>query len=110
MRPVRFSCKALFASLVLLGAGRAPFAQNCAGTSVGKTPLNDLGAGMYQGYQGGLYPGGSNAIPAAHLADLDRTSRVELLNSSGTPDAATGRIVLLSIGMSHTTMEFSTLI
>src|SRR5262245_66296590 len=34
--------------------------------TTGLTPLSDLGSGHYQGYQGGLYPGGTNAPPAAH--------------------------------------------
>ncbi len=93
--------------LAFLLIARALPAANCGVTSVGKTPLNDLGPGMYQGYQGGLYPGGLNAVPAAHLQNFDRTSRVQLLNTAGTPDAATGRIVLLSIGMSNTTQEYS---
>ncbi|MEK9136111.1 MAG: hypothetical protein AAB393_03225 [Bacteroidota bacterium] len=27
---------------------------SCSTTSVGRTPISDLGAGFYQGYQGGL--------------------------------------------------------
>jgi hypothetical protein len=34
----------------------------------GQIALPDLGAGSYLGQQGGLYPGGSNTIPANHLA------------------------------------------
>src|SRR5581483_1034790 len=35
--------------------------------STGLVPLPDLGAGMYKGEQGGLYPGGANVPPKAHL-------------------------------------------
>ncbi|OLD65229.1 MAG: hypothetical protein AUI33_11610, partial [Ignavibacteria bacterium 13_1_40CM_2_61_4] len=84
------------------------FASNCAGTSVGKIPINDLGAGTYQGQQGGLYPGSSNLRPASHDRDLDRVGRVMLLDAQGQPDALNGRIVLMSVGMSNTTQEFST--
>jgi len=70
-------------------------------------PLNDLGTGAYQGFEGGLYPGGVDARPASHDQALDRTGRVALLNAQGLPDAAAGKIVLMSIGMSNTTQEFS---
>src|SRR5215470_16157373 len=42
-------------------------AANCTVTTVNRTPINDLGTGFYLGgFQGGLYPGGSNTVPAAH--------------------------------------------
>jgi len=94
-------------SVLLLSAGGYLVASNCNGTSVGKTPINDLGPGTYQGQQGGLYTGGSNARPASHDRDLDRTGRVMLLDSQGFPDAVNGKIVLMSVGMSNTTQEFS---
>ncbi|MBE2197637.1 MAG: hypothetical protein IAE79_03435 [Anaerolinea sp.] len=37
-------------------------------SSVGLTPLTELGRGTYHGAQGGLYPGGSNKRPSAHEA------------------------------------------
>ena len=83
-------------------------AQNCNGTSTGRTPLTDLGSGTYQGFAGGLYPGGSNTPPAAHAAAGQlQAQAVQPLNPQGQPDPA-GRIVLVSIGMSNTTQEFST--
>src|SRR5689334_17929310 len=45
--------------------------------SLGLIPLTDLGAGTYKGEQGGLYPGGRNAMPAAHLkAGLDLANKI----------------------------------
>src|ERR1700747_541804 len=35
--------------------------------STGLIPLTDLGKGDYKGEQGGLYPGGENVPPRAHL-------------------------------------------
>jgi len=77
---------------------------NCAMTSVGLTPIDDLGTGHYLGqYQGGLYPGGLNTMPAAHATEgAARALAVTPRDLSGNPDAA-GRYVLLSIGMSNTT-------
>lgn len=82
-------------------------AQNCAQTSVGLIPLDQLGASSYQGFQGGLYPGGANAIPEEHFVDgLAQATQVVPRNALGAP-AANGKIVLLSIGMSNCTQEFS---
>ena len=51
----------LLASVLLLLAVApwppAAVASNCNGTQTGLVPLTDLGAGSYQGHQGGLYPG-----------------------------------------------------
>jgi hypothetical protein len=83
------------------------FAADCAKTSVGFTPLTDLGTGTYKGFEGGLYPGGSDQPPAAYLQEgLSRAAAIQPLSADGQPDAG-GNIVLLSIGMSNTTQEFS---
>ncbi|HEY3138494.1 MAG TPA: hypothetical protein VGL29_20895, partial [Blastocatellia bacterium] len=82
-------------------------ASDCAKTSTGMIPLTDLGSGFYQGKQGGLYPGGSNACPAAHAqAGLQIADSIVPRKFSGKPKAK-GSIVLLSVGMSNTTQEFS---
>jgi hypothetical protein len=71
------------------------------------TPLNDLGSGLYlDQFQGGLYPNGSNDMPAAHAAEgLLRSLAIEPRNITGQP-ATDGKYVLVSIGMSNTTQEF----
>lgn len=88
-------------------AGLTARAADCANASVGLTPLNDLGTGLYLGqFEGGLYPGGSNYLPPAHDAEgLARAAGVEPLDMLGNP-SPTGKMVLLSIGMSNTTQEF----
>ncbi|MFQ5429939.1 MAG: dockerin type I domain-containing protein [Phycisphaerae bacterium] len=93
-------------STVLLPAALSR-ASICTNTSTGRVPINDLGAGLYLGqFQGGLYPGGANAPPAAHDAEgLARALAVEPLSAAGNPDP-NGRYALLSIGMSNTTQEF----
>ncbi len=80
---------------------------DCDKTSVGLLPLIDLGAELYQGEQGGLYPGGKNLAPGAHLkAGLELAQKIVPLNRQGEQDPENGKLVLLSIGMSNTTMEF----
>ena len=84
--------------------GTAPRADAALDTA--RVPVNDLATATYLGYQGGLYPAGSNEMPAAHrAAGLAAAASVQPLDSSGAPTAA-GRYVLLSIGMSNTTQEF----
>ena len=98
------------AGLALLSLfARAPggHAADCAATSVGRTPLSDLGTGLYLGvFEGGLYPGGSNEPPPAHHAEgLARALAAEPLDASGFP-SSTGRHALLSVGMSNSSLEF----
>src|SRR5437667_2715807 len=86
-------------------------AQNASGTSTGSVPLTDLGRGTYQGFPGGLYPGGSNVRPAAHdAAGISIAGQIVPRDSAGAADNVNGKIVLASLGMSNTTMEFSTFI
>ena len=71
-----------------------------------RVPLMDMGASTYLGFPGGLYPGGSNTPPPAHDAEgRARAKMVAPLDTEGNA-AATGKYVLLSIGMSNTTQEF----
>ena len=108
---MRFSSSVRVASVVLaLLAARPGAAQNCGNTSTGLVPINDLGAGSYQGAQGGLYPGGTNVRPHAHtVGGLAQAVQIVPRDASGNPAApsAGGRIVFLSIGMSNCTQEFS---
>ena len=73
--------------------------------SVGFTPLTELGTGLYKGEEGGLYPGGGNEPPAKHLAAGKKLAReIVPLDADGQP-SPNGKIVLLTTGMSNTTME-----
>jgi hypothetical protein len=100
----------LFPALLAGSTGRVLAQANCSKTQTHKTPLNDLGTGVYLGYEGGLYPLGSNVRPLSHEQALDRTGRMMLLDGLGLPDAVNGKLVLISIGMSNATQEFSTFI
>src|SRR5262245_11714494 len=73
--------------------------------STGLVPLPELGKETYNGEQGGLYPGGENTPPPAHLrAGLKIASRIAPLDHQGCKSAQ-GRIVMCTIGMSNTTQE-----
>lgn len=104
----------LFTSLspVLLALGLAFSPQaargDCSLTTTGLIPLPDLGTRTYQGFTGGLYPGGTNVRPPAHAAaGLAAAAQVQPLDRAGNPDAANGRIVLISVGMSSVTQEWN---
>jgi hypothetical protein len=75
--------------------------------STGLTPLTELGTTTYKGEDGGLYGGGKNEPPAAH-AEAARKQSAEILprDADGKP-AKDGKIGVLSVGMSNTTMEYS---
>ena len=75
---------------------------------MGLTSLTELGANLYQGFPGGLYPGGINTRPQAHdSAGLQLVVQVLPRDAAGNIDPVNGKVVLLSIGMSNTTQEFS---
>lgn len=98
-------------SVLAVGASASPSAPatataNCDRTSVGLVPLKDLGEKTYQGFAGGLYPGGSNVPSGAYLAEGLRTARAVIPRSLDGSPSPGGAIVLLSIGMSNTTQEF----
>jgi hypothetical protein len=81
---------------------------DCRNVSTGLVPLTELGTGRYlDEFEGGLYPGGSNLPPQAHLsAGLAAAAENVPRGVSGNPDPENGKRVLLSIGMSNTTAEF----
>lgn len=83
-----------------VGGGIPPTTQ----PDTAKVPLNEL-SGTYLGFHGALYPAG-NSVPAAHAAaGIARAKNIRPLDTNGNP-TATGKYVLLSLGMSNTTQEF----
>ena len=81
----------------------------CSLTNPGLTPFPDMGIGYYKGFRGGLYPGGVNNSPPSHFAAamIIATNGIKPLDVNGNASPATGKIVLLSIGMSNTTHEWA---
>ncbi len=80
-------------------AGRASPSAECSLSSTGLVPLTDMGKRKYRGYRGGLYPAGRNRPSPAYLRKgLAAARQVRPID---------GKIVLLSVGMSNTTQEFS---
>lgn len=98
----------LVISYFVIALGSTDAQPNCSRTSVGLRPLTELGTQLYNGFPGGLYPNGQNVRPASHDS-LGRALAAEIkpLNASGARDSIGGKIVLLSIGMSNATQEFS---
>lgn len=74
----------------------------------GLKPLTDMTAkDRYKDQDGGLYGGGKNEPPEEHLqAVMQQAKLIRSLDGDGKP-AEDGKIVLISIGMSNTTQEFS---
>ena len=71
-------------------------------------PLNAPFFTNYKSFPGGLYPNSANERPAAHEAGgRSQMTFVRPRDAAGNPDDQNGRIVLLSIGLSNTTQEFS---
>jgi hypothetical protein len=102
------------AALLVLGfvtqTAQLPHALAARPPSFVATPLNDLGPGYYvtgkYSYQGGLYENGTNTDPADHSTDgMAAAANIQPLDSNGNPSPS-GKIVLLSIGMSNTADEW----
>lgn len=80
-------------------------ANNQSDIAVTKTqalvPLNDLGPGTFNGYVGGLYPGGLNSPTGTYAVDLLKVCRgITPLDTFGNPSAQGGKILFVSLGWS----------
>lgn len=95
------------------GAAQNPGANGgAANAMIGKSPtglipLTELGTNKYKDEEGGLYGGGINEPPSEHAAAAAKEiAKFQPLDTDGKPSPA-GKIVLLCVGMSNTTQEFS---
>ncbi|HTW30175.1 MAG TPA: choice-of-anchor D domain-containing protein, partial [Candidatus Sulfotelmatobacter sp.] len=92
----------------------ANLADNCNDLSyndpVAGTPLvaiNDLGTGLFEGDEGGLYPNGANVRPSGQdAAGVALAQGIVPLNTSGTY-SPTGQYVMMAIGESTAQNEFN---
>jgi len=95
------------AAVATVGAEPERRTANCERASTGLVPLTELGTRKYHGYSGGLYPGGRSA-PSVRYAARGKSYLAQVKPRGPTGAAAAdGKIVLLSVGMSNTTQEFS---
>ncbi len=79
---------------------------NITGTLNPEIPMDTLGTGTYLGYEGGLYPGGSDTMPSAHQQfGINLAQGIQPLDANGKP-SSTGKYVLLSLGTSDANYEF----
>lgn len=80
---------------------------DCSVTSIGQTPLLDMGANdFYHGEEGGLYGTGQNQPPESHfLKALEATTKIVPRDTKGIP-APDGKIGFVSIGMSNARIEY----
>ena len=75
--------------------------------TTGLIPITEMTKGRYKGQGGGLYGDGRNTPPDSHQAAARKElARIQPLDAEGKP-SRTGKIVLISLGMSNTTQEFS---
>jgi hypothetical protein len=94
--------------LTLVALSYVAWPSDCSKTSVNFAPFNNPYPPAYKSTATGLYPNGAATRPAAHEAlGLQQSALVSPRNAIGLPDETTGRIVLLSIGMSNTTVEWA---
>ena len=83
---------------------------DCSYSSVGYIPINDLGTDEFMGYQGGLYPDGSNEMPLAHLIKGSIIGNsIRPLDIDGKIDWTDGVIVMAGFGASTAGSTFNTL-
>ena len=88
--------------------GTTRAATQADGTASFVVPLDQMTAqDRYKGQDGGLYGGGRNDPPEAHQQAARKELAGIVPRDAGGKTAPDGKIVLLSIGMSNTTQEFS---
>src|SRR6266702_2419562 len=112
-RKPQFAARALAGTMLITGLCGTSARAQCSASNLsrlGITPLPELAFNAYKSYPGGLYPNYANNRPPAHFAAgmMIATNQIRPLSASGSP-TNTGSIVLLSIGMSNTTMEWASL-
>ncbi|MFI5171133.1 MAG: T9SS type A sorting domain-containing protein [Chitinophagales bacterium] len=94
-------CKILFPLVFLLWSFQLKAQLQCDHDTSGFKALIDLKTGLYLGYQGGLYPFGSNIMPYPHYAaGINISRQVYPLNDVGVFDPADGKAGFICLGAS----------
>ncbi|MDP6641359.1 MAG: hypothetical protein QF381_02865 [Nitrososphaerales archaeon] len=83
-------------------------AADCRTTSTGLIPITEMNDELYRGKEGGLYPNGNTPPVEFQNTGIETATDIQPLDTYGKPSITNGTIVLLSIGMSITSMEFLT--
>jgi hypothetical protein len=110
----RLSCITIFLCILLLFNLIAVLfipivnAADCRTTSTGLIPITEMNDELYRGKEGGLYPNGNTPPVEFQNTGIEIATDIQPLDTSGKPSITNGTIVLLSIGMSITSMEFLT--
>ena len=117
--PVAVAAAALWAPCLRVSTAAGPAGPTRAGRGsvpkappatdrTGLVPLDQMAAkDTYKGEDGGLYGGGKNVPPPGHRGAAQRElAKLAPLDADGKA-APDGKVVLISIGMSNTTQEFS---
>ena len=91
------------------GANCNNFPIEVTGTTTPTVAINDLGTGTYQGYEGGLYPNGSNIDPN-ESAGVSIGQSIQPLDPDGTVDPVNGIMAFVSFGPSTTYDAFTNFI
>ncbi|MGB4929409.1 MAG: hypothetical protein WBP43_05525, partial [Chitinophagales bacterium] len=82
---------------------------DCENTSTGNIPISEIGPGFFMGYQGGLYPEGSNTMPMVHAqAGKNIGNSIKPLNEAGEVDFENGKVVFVAFGASTAGNTFNT--
>lgn len=101
------ACRRYVATFALAAVAACSNSATGPGPIGSALPINDLGVQDYLGaFDGGLYPGGTNTMPAGHATiGAGRAGNIQPLDPNGNPSPG-GKYVLLSIGMSHVAQEW----
>jgi hypothetical protein len=90
-----------------LGDNCNDLSYNDPNTGTPLVAITDLGTGLFEGSEGGLYPNGSNARPSAQDSyGVTLAQGIQPLDVSGNP-SPTGKYVLLAVGESTLQNEFN---
>jgi hypothetical protein len=92
-------CNGIIVSALVMFHSVAVSQINCEKDTTYFIPLVDLQTGFFDGKQGGLYPGGSNEMPALHTdAGISIANGINPLNFIGGEDTVMGKLVMVGLG------------